>query len=318
MKSHRYFILNKPMNMVSQFVSSHQVKLLGNLDFNFPEETHAIGRLDQNSEGLLLLTTNKKITRLLFQGPVPHTRTYLVQVKNTVSPETVLKLANGIAISAPNGTQFITTPCMVKLVNKPANLFEVGKPLHENVKTSWLQITLTEGKFHQVRKMVAAVNHKCIRLIRTEIENIRIGDLVQTYKRGPRAVTQIGKGELMNSHTNPKCCMYKLPKSDNMIDDLIITGNHSILVDSYESREDEQLHIANHGRDARIEDKRLLLARLSSKFIRLPEGEKYTYYQFSLDNRGNNNFHYGVWANGVLSESCSEDVYKTHNLTPLN
>ena len=177
MTSHRYFILNKPMNMVSQFVSSHQVKLLGDLKFNFPEETHAIGRLDQNSEGLLLLTTNKKITRLLFQGRVPHTKTYLVQVKNTVSPETVLKLANGIAISAPNGTQFITTPCMVKLVNKPANLFEVGKPLHENVKTSWLKITLTEGKFHQVRKMVAAVNHKCIRLIRTEIENIRIGNM---------------------------------------------------------------------------------------------------------------------------------------------
>lgn len=177
MKPHRYFILNKPMNMVSQFVSSHRVKLLGDLKFNFPEETHAIGRLDQNSEGLLLLTTNKKVTRLLFQGPVPHTRTYLVQVKNTVSPETVLKLANGIAISAPNGTQFITTPCIVKLVNKPANLFEAGKPLHENVKTSWLQITLTEGKFHQVRKMVAAVNHKCIRLIRTEIENIGIGNM---------------------------------------------------------------------------------------------------------------------------------------------
>lgn len=177
MKPHRYFILNKPMNMVSQFVSSHQVKLLGDLEFNFPEETHAIGRLDQNSEGLLLLTTNKKITRLLFQGLVPHTRTYLVQVKNTVSAETVLRLANGISISAPNGTQFITTPCLVKLVNKPANLFEVGKPLHENVKTSWLQITLTEGKFHQVRKMVAAVKHKCIRLIRTEIENIRIGNI---------------------------------------------------------------------------------------------------------------------------------------------
>ena len=99
MTSHRYFILNKPMNMVSQFVSSHAVNLLTNLEFKFPPETHAIGRLDQNSEGLLLLTTNKKITRLLFQGLVPHTRTYLVQVKNTVSAETVLKLANGIAIS---------------------------------------------------------------------------------------------------------------------------------------------------------------------------------------------------------------------------
>lgn len=177
MKPHRYFILNKPINMVSQFVSSHQVNLLTDLEFKFPTETHAIGRLDQHSEGLLLLTTNKKITRLLFQGLVPHTRTYLVQVKNIVTPETVLNLSNGIAISALNGTQFITTPCMVKLVNKPPNLFEAGKPLHENVKTSWLQITLTEGKFHQVRKMVAAVNHKCIRLIRTEIEDIRIGNM---------------------------------------------------------------------------------------------------------------------------------------------
>jgi 23S rRNA pseudouridine2457 synthase len=163
--------------MVSQFVSSHQVNLLTDLEFKFPLETHAIGRLDQHSEGLLLLTTNKKITRLLFQGLVPHTRTYLVQVKSIVTPETVLNLSNGIAISALNGTQFITTPCIVKLVNKPPNLFEAGKPLHENVKTSWLQITLTEGKFHQVRKMVAAVNHKCIRLIRTEIEDIRIGNM---------------------------------------------------------------------------------------------------------------------------------------------
>lgn len=192
MKPHRYFILNKPIHMVSQFVSSHQVNLLTDLEFKFPPETHAIGRLDQHSEGLLLLTTNKKITRLLFQGLVPHTRTYLVQVKNIVTPETVLNLSNGIAISALNGTQFITTPCIVKLVNKPPNLFEAGKPLHENVKTSWLQITLTEGKFHQVRKMVAAVNHKCIRLIRTEIEDIRIGNMQ------PREVVELDEHDFFS------------------------------------------------------------------------------------------------------------------------
>lgn len=177
MTSHRYFVLNKPYNMVSQFVSSHNVRLLGELGFNFPVGTHAIGRLDQNSEGLLLLTTNKKITKLLFQGAIPHHRTYLVQVKNIISPDTVVKLSKGIAISAVNGTQFITTPCIVNMVDKPNNLFEFSKTLHDNIKTSWLQITLTEGKFHQVRKMVAAVNHKCIRLIRTEIENIRIGNM---------------------------------------------------------------------------------------------------------------------------------------------
>ena len=81
MNTERYFIIYKPVNMVSQFISSHEVRLLGDLGFDFPEGTHAIGRLDQHSEGLLLLTTNKKITKQLFQGEKPHTRTYLVQVK---------------------------------------------------------------------------------------------------------------------------------------------------------------------------------------------------------------------------------------------
>ena len=177
MQAHRYFIVYKPVNMVSQFVSTHEVNLLHQLDFVFPEGTHAIGRLDQNSEGLLLLTTNKKITKLLFQGPVPHNRTYLVQVKNIVAPATVEKLAGGIEISATHGQIFKTTPCKVKLLEEPLNLPEVEKPLHKNAENSWLEITLTEGRFHQVRKMVAAVNHKCIRLIRTSIEDIQIGSM---------------------------------------------------------------------------------------------------------------------------------------------
>ena len=72
--AHRYFIIHKPFDMVSQFVSPDDVNLLGDLDFNFPEGTHAIGRLDNHSEGLLILTTNKKVTRLLFQGLLPHKR----------------------------------------------------------------------------------------------------------------------------------------------------------------------------------------------------------------------------------------------------
>lgn len=178
MDGHRYFILNKPVNMVSQFVSSHDVKLLGSIDFPFPEGTHAIGRLDKDSEGLLLLTTDKKVTNLLFQGKQPHKRIYLVQVKYVVSPETVSKLAAGIAISAPNGAVYLTEQCEVKMVEKPLGMFEYGKPLHKNVLNSWLHITLCEGKFHQVRKMVAAVHHKCIRLIRVSIENLELGSLM--------------------------------------------------------------------------------------------------------------------------------------------
>jgi 23S rRNA pseudouridine2457 synthase len=164
--------------MVSQFVSSHNVKLLGSINFEFPEGTHAIGRLDKNSEGLLLLTTDKKITSLLFQGKQPHRRTYLVQVKNKVSPETVMQLAGGIAISAANCGQYITDPCEVRLLDKPEFIHEPDTPLHQNVIHSWLLITLKEGRFHQVRKMVAAVNHKCIRLIRISIEDLELGRLM--------------------------------------------------------------------------------------------------------------------------------------------
>jgi 23S rRNA pseudouridine2457 synthase len=178
MNGHRYFILNKPVNMVSQFVSSHNVKLLGSINYHFPEGTHAIGRLDKNSEGLLLLTTDKKVTTLLFQGKQPHSRTYLVQVKNKVSPETVLKLAGGISISAAHGAQYMTDPCEVTLLDKPVFIHEPDTPLHENVLHSWLLITLNEGKFHQVRKMVATVHHKCIRLIRISIEDIELGTML--------------------------------------------------------------------------------------------------------------------------------------------
>ncbi len=174
MTAHRYFLLNKPIDMVSQFVSSHDVRLLNQIDFEFPEGTHAIGRLDQMSEGLLLLTTNQKITKLLFQGARPHVRTYLVLVKNKVSAATLQTLQNGVEISAPNGATYTTAACKASLVEPPKSLWDNGMSLHQNQQTDWLQIELTEGKFHQVRKMVAAMHHRCIRLIRWSIEDITV------------------------------------------------------------------------------------------------------------------------------------------------
>lgn len=117
--SHRYFILNKPFNMVSQFVSTHAVRLLGHLDFDFPPGTHAVGRLDNDSEGLLLLTTNKKVTRLLFLGDEPHKRTYLVQINNILSGENLKRLQNGISIRIRTGVHYTTNPCDVSIVINP-------------------------------------------------------------------------------------------------------------------------------------------------------------------------------------------------------
>lgn len=175
--ANRYFVLNKPYNMISQFVSPHELRLLGDLDFSFPEGTHAIGRLDNLSEGLLLLTTNKKVTKLLFQGEAPHKRTYLVKVAHTVTEETAQRLRTGIAISGSGGEDYVTSPCEVTIVQEPAGLFHHEAETKDYRPFTWLLISLTEGRFHQVRKMVATVRHKCIRLIRVSIEDLHLGQL---------------------------------------------------------------------------------------------------------------------------------------------
>jgi 23S rRNA pseudouridine2457 synthase len=174
----RYFIINKPFNMLSQFIGGEPgSRRLNELDYDFPEGIHAVGRLDNHSEGLLILTTNKKVTRLLFQGEQPHGRTYLVKVKNVVTPERLEQLRTGVSIQISGGAQYITTPCAVEIVQKPANIIDRENELRADVPHTWLLITLTEGKFHQIRKMVSAVHHRCQRLIRVSIEGLELGNL---------------------------------------------------------------------------------------------------------------------------------------------
>ncbi len=174
---HRYFILNKPAGIVSQFVSTHAVGLLGDLEFKFPEGTHAIGRLDMDSEGLLLLTTDKRVTRLLFLASKPHLRTYMVMVQNEISPVTFQQLQDGIPIKIKNAETYIAKPTDIKIINDATALYPFAKDKREVYPHTWLLITLTEGKFRQVRKMVLAARHRCLRLIRLSISNITLGDL---------------------------------------------------------------------------------------------------------------------------------------------
>ncbi len=174
---HKYYGIHKPYNMVSQFISPDDVGLLGDLDFEFPEGTHAIGRLDNQSEGLLLLTTNKKVTRLLFEGSVPHKRTYLVQVKNKMTQETLEQLRTGVNIIIKGNELYTTPPCDVNIVPRPEWVSAGRYDLRADIPHTWITMTLTEGKFHQVRKMVGVVRHRCQRLIRISIEDMLLGDL---------------------------------------------------------------------------------------------------------------------------------------------
>lgn len=160
--------------MVSQFKSDHPVRLLGDLEFDFPEGTHALGRLDNESEGLLLLTTDKRLTKLLYEKNRLHKRVYKVMVFKTVTEEVVEKLKNGVEFKARGGDLYTTKTCEVKIIEEPA--FDFPSPIikSEYRTYSWLEFTLTEGKFRQVRKMCETVGHRCKRLVRTSVVNLKL------------------------------------------------------------------------------------------------------------------------------------------------
>lgn len=164
--------------MLSQFVGGDPgLRMLGDLSFAFPEGTHAIGRLDYSSEGLLLLTTNKAITKILFDPAASHRRSYLVNVYKQVSEETIERLSSGVSIRIRGGEDYTTAPALVCRASRPAGLPRNAHELREDIAQDWLTITLTEGKHRQIRKMLQSVRHPCHRLIRLTIGGMALGNL---------------------------------------------------------------------------------------------------------------------------------------------
>jgi 23S rRNA pseudouridine2457 synthase len=177
-QNHQHFKIFKPYGFLSQFVPEQRKKksLLGEL-FNFPDKTMAIGRLDHDSEGLLLLTTDGMMSYNVRSKTIE--KEYYVQVDGTVTAEAISQLQNGVEISV-NGANYLTLPCKVlKLDNEPklpARGRKIRDPRHG--PTSWISITLCEGKNRQIRKMTASVGFATLRLVRVRIGNIHIDNLM--------------------------------------------------------------------------------------------------------------------------------------------
>ena len=173
---HQHFLLHKPYGTISQFVNPHKRKkgLLGDL-YYFPEGTMAIGRLDVNSEGLLLLTTDGKVSEYIRSKKVD--KEYYVQVDGVISQKEINLLKSGVEIGF-DGKKYQTKPCKASLINSPDFPNRTQKIRDErHGPTSWISITLNEGKFRQVRKMTSAVGYPTLRLIRVRIGTILLDNL---------------------------------------------------------------------------------------------------------------------------------------------
>lgn len=175
--SHHHFILHKPYGYLSQFIYElkRKKKLLGEL-YNFPAGTMAIGRLDEDSEGLLLLTTDGKMSEIVRSKKVD--KEYYVQVDGIINQAAIEELQNGVEIGF-NGTKYKTKKCMASLITETPKFGDREKKIRDerHGPTSWASITVNEGKFRQVRKMTAAVGFPTLRLVRVRIGNVYLNDL---------------------------------------------------------------------------------------------------------------------------------------------
>lgn len=169
----RYFIIHKPYGMMSQFSHQEGKTCLADLDYNFPRDVYPVGRLDHDSEGLLLLTNDKTINNTLLSPENEHSKTYLTQVEGLPNKKALTQLMAGVEISA-KGVTHQTAIAKAKLTNQPEWIKERSTPIKQGLETSWVELIITEGKNRQVRKMTAAVGHPTLRLIRLSIENVSV------------------------------------------------------------------------------------------------------------------------------------------------
>lgn len=173
-----YFVIYKPYDVLSQFTKEvPEHKTLADF-YQFPETVYPVGRLDKDSEGLLILTDDNQFKTKLLDPEKHHKRTYLVQVEGEPDEKAVESLSKGVLIQV-NKTNYKTRPAIVRLLKFPPDLPDRDPPIRfrKSVPTSWLQIILEEGKNRQIRKMCAKVGYPVLRLVRTHIGTLSLNQM---------------------------------------------------------------------------------------------------------------------------------------------
>lgn len=176
---HQHFMLYKPYGYLSQFMSNskdeRKKRFLGEL-YSFPENSMAIGRLDEKSEGLLLLTTDGKLSAHVTGRSIE--KEYYAQLNGDITQEAIEQMQQGVQIGF-KGQKYITKPCKVYKLTDSPNFPERSKKIRDDRHgpTSWVSVTITEGKFRQVRKMTSAVGYPTLRLVRVRIGNLLLDNM---------------------------------------------------------------------------------------------------------------------------------------------
>jgi 23S rRNA pseudouridine2457 synthase len=177
MPQYSYFVIYKPYQVMSQFSPSGEKKTLKDF-FDVPKDVYPVGRLDFDSEGLLILTNDTTLNQQLLHPKNEHEREYWAQVDFDVLPASIQQIENGVAINI-DGKMYQTKPCKASVISPEPLVPQRFPPIRfrKEIPTTWLKLILKEGKNRQVRKMTAAIGHPTLRLIRNRIEQLKLGNM---------------------------------------------------------------------------------------------------------------------------------------------
>jgi 23S rRNA pseudouridine2457 synthase len=176
----RYLLFHKPYQVLCQFTGEGRRTLR---EYIPVPDVYPVGRLDYDSEGLLLLTNDGALQHRLAEPRFEHPRTYWAQVEGMIGPEQLERLTRGLKIQ-----DYETKPCQARAIGEPA-LAPRDPPIRfrQSIPTSWLELTLTEGRNRQVRRMTAAVGLPTLRLVRVAIGTLKLDGLAPGQWRDVRA-----------------------------------------------------------------------------------------------------------------------------------
>ena len=187
--NNRYIIFHKPYGVLSQFTQESPKHITLKEYVDVPD-VYPVGRLDWDSEGLMLLTNDGQLQHRLAHPRFGHQRTYWAQVERVPDADTINQLQTGVKIQ-----DYWTAPAQVRLLLEEPSVGERIPPIRfrKSIPTAWLEMTLTEGKNRQVRRMTAVMGFPTLRLIRVSIANIQLHDLAlgQWRELSPLELTRL-------------------------------------------------------------------------------------------------------------------------------
>lgn len=193
-----HYLIYKPYQVLSQFSPVEQKQTLADF-FDVPSDVYPVGRLDYDSEGLLLLTNDTSLNHRLLDPKFAHAREYLVQVDGAITEEAIMQLRTGVTINI-DGKQYLTRPCVANIETAEPALPPRNPPIRfrKEIPAPWIRLILTEGKNRQVRKMTAAVGFPTLRLVRFRLEGLSVegmmpGDMIKLSDRTLREKLFHGK-----------------------------------------------------------------------------------------------------------------------------